>query len=390
MKIAIISPGSLPLPAVRGGAVETLIETLVDYNESKNLFDLNIFSIHDKESELLSMEYKNSKFIYLKANKFLLYLATKKIIPMRFYYRIYCYFCRKKLSETKFDVIIIENEFIYANIIKKVIKNTTLILHLHNDYINSSSKSILNLDGIITISNYLKNNVQKSNKSIYIETIHNGIDLNLFNSENYYLDDYHKLNIRKKYGIKKDDIVIIYTGRLIEEKGVIELISAVNLIDKDNVKLIICGSSGFKGSKETKYIKQLKKKAEKCNGSIIFTGFIDNKKLPYLYQCADIGCVPSVWEEAFGLTVIEQMASGLPLVVSDSGGIPEIVNEDCAITVKRDENYICNMKLALERLCNDKALRKKMGKNALECSKKFSKEIYAKSFFDLINKIVKK
>lgn len=384
-KIAIISPGGLPLPATKGGAVENLINTLIDYNEDTNLYDLNIFSIYDKESKKISSRYDNSIFTYIKINKILLSFAMKKVIPLRWYYRIYCHLCINKLIKYNADVIVIQNEFIYANIIKRRIKNKPLILHLHNDYINETSKinTTDNIDGIICVSDYIKNRIRGFDNLIQVNTVHNGIDLNLFTPSKD-----RRTTIREKYGLDSEDIVIIYAGRLIKEKGVFELISAVNLINKKNVKLLVCGSSGFKNSAETPYIKMLKEKAQESDGKIIFTGYVDYNELNQLYQSADIGCIPSIFEEPFGLTVIEQMASGLPVVVSDAGAICEIVSEDSAIVVKRDKDYIYNIKVAIEELCDDDRQRKKMGIKARKQAEKFSHNRYCEGFFKALNIII--
>lgn len=67
-KIAIISSCSLPIPAIKGGAVETLIENIVKENENLKKIDLYIISIYDKEASLQSNKYKYSKFVYFKKN----------------------------------------------------------------------------------------------------------------------------------------------------------------------------------------------------------------------------------------------------------------------------------------------------------------------------------
>lgn len=43
MKIAILTSGILPVPAVQGGAVENLIDFYLDYNERNNLHDITVF-----------------------------------------------------------------------------------------------------------------------------------------------------------------------------------------------------------------------------------------------------------------------------------------------------------------------------------------------------------
>jgi glycosyltransferase involved in cell wall biosynthesis len=60
---------------------------------------------------------------------------------------------------------------------------------------------------------------------------------------------------------------------------------------------------------------------------IFFTGFLEERSLKFLYRCADVCAVPSLYEP-FGITALEAMAARTPVVVSDTGGLAEIVEHD--------------------------------------------------------------
>lgn len=84
--VAIISSGYFPVPAVRGGAVETLIEKIAISNEANKQFDLIVYSTFDKEAKDKEKEYNNTKFVFVQ-NKWLvewidrvIYYFAKKII----------------------------------------------------------------------------------------------------------------------------------------------------------------------------------------------------------------------------------------------------------------------------------------------------------------------
>ena len=68
MKIAIISPMILPVPSLKGGAVEGLIESIIRENEIRKKIEIDLISIYDKEAEKKSFDYKNSNFIFLDSN----------------------------------------------------------------------------------------------------------------------------------------------------------------------------------------------------------------------------------------------------------------------------------------------------------------------------------
>jgi glycosyltransferase involved in cell wall biosynthesis len=93
---------------------------------------------------------------------------------------------------------------------------------------------------------------------------------------------------------------------------------------------------------------------------------------------ADIAVVPSMWEEPYGLTVVEAMAAGLPLITTHSGGIPEIC-EGVATIVER-ENIVDNLAAAIQDLYDHPEKRKQMAAAGIERSKLFDKETYAKNF----------
>ena len=94
-----------------------------------------------------------------------------------------------------------------------------------------------------------------------------------------------------------------------------------------------------------------------------------------------------MWDEPFGLTVVEAMAAGLPLITTRSGGIPEIC-EGVATIVER-ENIVDNLANAILDLYQHPEKREAMSKASLERSKLFDKETYAKNFFAAIENIEK-
>ena len=99
----------------------------------------------------------------------------------------------------------------------------------------------------------------------------------------------------------------------------------------------------------------------------------------------DLAVIPSIWEEPFGLTVVEAMAAGLPLITTRSGGIPEIC-EGVACIVER-ENVVDHLAAAILDLYEHPEKRKAMSKASLEQSKLFDKERYARDFFNALETV---
>ncbi len=377
MKILIINRCVLPLPAVLGGAVETLIDSYLDENEKIYHDDIDVVSIpipSDYKSNV--KKYRYSNFIYIKNKSvnslYNLCCRTSKKLGMY----VGDYFINSAIKEIKklgkeYDIIISENEPFYTMILRKHF-NSKIVLHLHNDFLNVKTpfyKKILeNCDYILPVSDYIKKCVNCPNKCI---TTYNGIDFDLFKNDNKEND-----KLRYKYNISNNDFVYIFVGRVVPDKGVDELIDAfleLNNIYKDT-KLFIIGSPNSGGNADNSFYNQM---LNKKNSNIIFTGYVANNLIYKYYNISDVQITPSTFEEPFGLTVIEALAMGKRIIVTDSGALPEIVDKKYGVIVNRDD-LVNNLYKAME----DEYLNRKSNKNCLVELKKFSKEEYAKRVYE--------
>jgi len=123
---------------------------------------------------------------------------------------------------------------------------------------------------------------------------------------------------RQRFALPEEKMVL-YVGRLVYEKGIQILISAVpKILEKVNAKFVIVGNG---------YMKEPLSEQVKRMGlahKVLFTGFVDDETLRNLQKCADVSVVPSLFEP-FGIVALEAMAAKSPVVVSDTGGLSEIV-----------------------------------------------------------------
>ena len=169
---------------------------------------------------------------------------------------------------------------------------------------------------VIVNSNYMKCELQRLFGLPFekINVIPNGINLNNFSGIE---KDY---DFRRKYAMDNEKI-ILYIGRLVHEKGVQHLISAMPKIINgyNDTKLIIGGKGGM--------LDELREQARNLGieNKVYFTGYLSSKDVQKMYKCADIAVFPSTYEP-FGIVALESMLAGIPTVVSDIGGLNEIVN----------------------------------------------------------------
>ena len=152
--------------------------------------------------------------------------------------------------------------------------------------------------------------------------------------------------------------------------------------EKYKVVLLVIGASFFKESEENAFVKHLKQISESVKERIIFSGYVEYADMPSYYSMGDIGCVPSLWEEPFGLTAVEQMAMELPVITTDGGAIPEIIDDTCGYIFKRDNCLSENIADAIIDLCVHKEKRKIMGEaGRKKAEESFSQQIFCENWF---------
>ncbi len=179
-----------------------------------------------------------------------------------------------------------------------------------------------------------------------IVCIGNGIDvLGKFNPRNV---DYTEIkSLYEEFNLTEQNIVITFIGRLVSEKGIVELLEAFSNIDNDNIKLLIVGDID-QGCRDHS-TKNLILKNYKHNKNIIFTGFRDDIN-NILYR-TDIFCLPS-HREGMPRTIIEAMSMECAVVATDIRGCrEEVVDGETGFLVKpQSPNDIQNkLELLIEK-----------------------------------------
>ena len=385
MKIAIMTSGMLPIPAVQGGAVENLIDFYLEYNNVHKLHDITVYSPWDTKLEMhpaLLSQVNHYVFIDVTSLKARIERRIFKYFHTNEYYNYFIeYYFEKVYADLKrkdYDYILLENS---AGLAYKLSQRgyKDIILHMHNEIRQSKAEYhqviFKKITKILTVSDYIKRKVSTLFPIEKIETVYNGIDLKNFAKKDI------PIVSRKQIGFTDNDFVMVYSGRINKEKGVSELIDAMLLIQNiPNIKLMIIGGTFF-GTSDNKddFVDSLKEKAKTIEDRIIFTGFIPYQNVPDYLNLADISVLPSMWEEPFGLTIVEALAVGLPLVTTRSGGIPEIC-EGVATIVEKD-GVVSNLASAILDLYYHPEKRRIMAAASLERAKLFDKAIYAKKFF---------
>lgn len=188
----------------------------------------------------------------------------------------------------------------------------------------------------------------------------------------------------KETGQSSDHKVrILFVGRLVEEKGIFDLMKVIKNIDSSKVLFQFVG----KGPLAEK-IQDVEK-----HYPVEYLGYISNREqLANIYANSDIFVLPSFrykgWEELFGIVLIEAMASGLPIVTTDSVGPREIVQDGKTgyIVGQRSSEQISE---ALNKLIDNPSRRELFGSNARKIAvQKYNMDLIADKWQQKIHDVI--
>jgi glycosyltransferase involved in cell wall biosynthesis len=184
----------------------------------------------------------------------------------------------------------------------------------------------------------------------------NGIKTVHFNPELHTINE--KQNLKDTLGIKPQDFVYIFVGRLVGDKGINELVKAFSNLSLEikGVKLLLLGVL----ESELDPLKRETLSEIETNKNIISVGY-QNDVRPF-FSVSNVLVFPS-YREGFPNVVMQAGAMGLPSIVSDINGCNEIIKEGvngCIIPVKDSETLHKSMK----KLFEDDILRNYLQQNA--------------------------
>lgn len=250
---------------------------------------------------------------------------------------------------------------VYTSLINELIKMENLVatpygseIFWHLSFRKSRIKRLLieNAKLITTSSKFLLNKIiEQGYEPVNQKIIYFGVDRNQF---------------KPVRNVTSVDFRIGYVKHLVGYYGIEYLIQAVEIIlrQRNDIQLHIYGDGPLK-ERLNEYVV-----SNELYRNIFLHGSIEHDQLPEIYNQFDVFVMPSVCEEAFGVAAVEAQACGVPVIASNIGGVPEAVSDGkTGILVK--PGVVDEIVQAIEKLLNDKPLRAKMSKNAVEWSRNF-------------------
>lgn len=285
--------------------------------------------------DIAELSQEQNEFCFFYSGGTIAEEMNQKNIPVYFFYKNNLIGRMQKLfrlvKRERYDVIIVHHEgmgiYVFYLMLLHCFKKIKYVKYLHcsfekkyfyqgnkvKDKINYFilKKTLMESNCMVAVSEFVKQSYCKefACSKDKVKVIYNGIRC--------------QRNVSKadKIQIKGMPVRLLYIGRLIEVKGVHILLRAMKkLIDQgENVELNILGDGPMRSEYE-RLSKELK-----IEEKVHFQGYVMDKQM--FYENATIFIYPSVWQEAFGISIVEALAQGMICVASDAGGIPEIIDD---------------------------------------------------------------
>jgi len=253
-----------------------------------------------------------------------------------------------------------------------------IVLHLHGSFSNRLVEPGNHL------MKFLTKNILKRADAVFLYSNEEIREWSRFYPKMKYflVDNPYKLqNIGTNEDKRAQIPVILFAGRLVEEKGIFDLLEAVRLLkDLYHFRVSIIGDG-----KERERLKAVME----YNGmkdQIKLLGYLSGRDLKDAYESASIFVLPS-WREGFPLVLMEAMDYGLPIVTTGIRGAADrlVENENCLFIQPKNPKELAK---ALEHLLSDSNLCEKMRRNNQQKIKEFSPTSVGKKYFEILEEIV--
>jgi D-inositol-3-phosphate glycosyltransferase len=197
-------------------------------------------------------------------------------------------------------------------------------------------------------------------------------------------------------GLKPDDRMILFVGRIEPLKGVDTLIQAMSCLqvkEADGKPLHLAIIGGDPAASPEEMNTEMARLQKLCadlglDQSVVFLGMRDQDKLPYYYSAAEVVVMPSHYE-SFGMVALEAMACGTPVIASEVGGLGYLVRDgETGFTIPDQEpDTLCDK---ISWLLNDGELHATMSRKAVEYAQDYAWEKIAKQIVRVYQEVGRK
>ena len=385
-RILLVPPPELPVPAVQGGAVETLVTHLIRENERRGCLDLLCASIPDPAAAEQAKALRHTRMLYVARPR-----GARRYWPLVFIERCFGiaapydpWYQKVQLSLALElpppDLIVAEGgNLTQCSAISRMFGRGRCLAHLHGQTACSHTMDDI-YGGVLALSEFIRDDYLKTSsldrQHAYI--LHNCIDTARFTP------GAPDAALRASLGFAPEDFVVLFCGRLEPDKGIHKLLEAMAAVDDARCKLLIVGSPFFGRTQSSPFLRKLEQQAHALGDRVRFTGYVPNENLPDYYRLADLVCVPTLVEEAAGLVAVEAMGCGRPVLATRSGGMPEYLQGSQAVLVDRGPELAAQLSWAIRMLHEHPDLCAQMGAAGARAAQRFSTAAFYETFLHIV------
>lgn len=209
-----------------------------------------------------------------------------------------------------------------------------------------------------------------------VHVVPTGIDLSRFSAP---VDAGELAALRQGLGIPKDNFVMVYVGRLAEEKNISELLKLTAALHRNQVTLLLVGDGPYRGSLETQV------RALGLEQQVVFAGMVTPEQVMRYYRLGDV-FVSASNSETQGLTYLEALAAGVPALCRQDPCLAGVIVDGVNGWQFRDG---ASFRAGIARLLSDPVLREEMAQQAAELAQReFSAQTFAKRVEAIYNQVL--
>ncbi|MDH6077462.1 glycosyltransferase family 4 protein [Umezakia ovalisporum] len=315
MKVLLVCTEKLPVPFIRGGAIQTYINEILPYLSREH--KITVFSVTDPD---LPDEEVRDGIRYERAGG-----------DIQEYYQAVANFVAREI----FDWIIIYNRPKYLPLVAAAAPNSRFLLSMHNEMFGHEKISpevarhcLQLVEKVITVSEFIACGIADLFPEYRhkLQPVYAGVNLERFQSRWGKDAAQRRAELLDAHGLK-DRKVVLSVGRLSKKKGPHILLSAFPEVIKEHPSAVILlvGSKWYGKDEEDTYVVHLKEQAKSLGDSVRLSGFISPVKIPDYFLLGDIFVCASQWQEPLARVHYEAMATGLSIITTARGGNSEVI-----------------------------------------------------------------
>lgn len=349
MRIALVCTEKLPVPPVRGGAIQTYIEGVLPYLAARH----EVTVVGRTDPDLPNWEVREG-VRYLR-------------VPAEGGPEAYARRAAAMMAAERWDALLLYNRPAFLDYYAEAAPGAQLLLSLHNAMLSPdrlpptrAREIVARADRVICISDFIREGVLRvaPEAAPRVRTIRSGVDLVRFRPGPHP----DEAALRNRHGLG-DRPVLLSVGRLSPKKGIHVVLAAMERVRLTHPQAVLVhvGSRWYGRDDEDEYVRAIRRQAERLGDAVRLAGYVPYAEIDGYFGLASVFICASQWEEPLARVHYEAMAAGLPIITTDRGGNAEVVRDGENGLIIRTHDRVEAFAAAMQSLLDDPGLRRRLG-----------------------------